>query len=47
VGLSTTVLGGVVRFDSDSNSNAIQIVSKFDQLKKDLSKLEKFEIKYG
>jgi hypothetical protein len=45
VGLSTTVLGGVVRFDSDSN--AIQIVSKFDQLKKDLSKLEKFEIKYG
>jgi hypothetical protein len=29
-GSSAIVSGGVVRFDSDSNSNAIQIVSKFD-----------------
>jgi hypothetical protein len=30
VGLSAIVSGGVVRFDSDSNSNTIQIISNFD-----------------
>jgi hypothetical protein len=29
------------------NSNSIQIISNFDQTKKDLPKLKIFEIKYG
>jgi hypothetical protein len=46
VGLSATIPVGVVRFDSDSNSNTIQIISKFDLFKKDLPKVKNFGIKY-
>jgi hypothetical protein len=31
----------------NSNSNGIQILPNFNQSKKDLSELKKFEIKYG
>jgi hypothetical protein len=47
VGPNATVPSGTVRFDSNLNSIAIQIVSKVDRFKKDLPDLENFEIKYG
>jgi hypothetical protein len=31
----------------DSNSNVIQIISKFDPSEKDIPELKKIEIKYG
>jgi hypothetical protein len=46
-GPSAAVPSGTVQFDSDSNSNAIQIVSNFDRPKKYFPKLENFDMKYG
>jgi hypothetical protein len=47
VGLSATVPGGGIRFDSDSNSNLIQTISNFDRFRKEFLELKKFGIKYG
>jgi hypothetical protein len=37
----------LIRIQFQTDSNQVQIVSNFEQSKKDLSELEKIEIKYG
>jgi hypothetical protein len=37
----------LIQIQIQTDTNEIQILSNFDQFKKDLSELKKFEIKYG